>query len=81
MKQIQMMKGEGIDFVPAEFIDMELHEIGVSSPGPLNQRMRVELEWCTMFHGFVIDPVDQLCVLDDSGQRVVVGVVNVCPCL
>jgi hypothetical protein len=43
--------------------------------------MRVELKGCTMFHGFVIDPVDQLFLFDDSGQRVVVGVPNVCRCL
>ena len=81
MKQVQVMESKCLDFVPAEFVDVKLDKISSSSPNLLNQRMRVELEGCTMFHGFVIDPVDQLFLFDDSGQRVVVGVTNVCRCL
>jgi hypothetical protein len=69
------MKSKILDFVPAEFVDMELDKISSSSPNPLNQRMRVEL------HGVVIDPVDQLFFFNDSGQRVVVGIADVCRCL
>jgi hypothetical protein len=81
MQQVQVMKSESLDFVPAEFVDMELDKISSSSPNPLNQRMRVELEWCTVFHGVVIDPVDQLFFFNDSGHRVVVGIADVCRCL
>jgi hypothetical protein len=70
VKQIQMMERKSLDFVPAEFVD-------ASSPNPLNQCMRVELEGSTMFHGVVIDPVDQLLFFNDSGKRVVVGIANV----
>jgi hypothetical protein len=76
-----MMERESLDFVPAELVDVKLDEIGASSPDPLNQRMRVELKGCTMFHGVVVDPIDQLFFFDDSGQRVVVGVTDVCRCL
>jgi hypothetical protein len=69
-----------VDFVPAEFVDMELNKISSSSPNPLNQRMRVELEGSAVFHGFVIDLVDQLLSFDDSGQRVVLNIANVGPC-
>jgi hypothetical protein len=75
------MESECLDFVPAQFVDVMFDKISSSSPNPLNQCMRVELEGCTMFHGFVIDPVDQLFLFDDSGQRVVVGVTDVCRCL
>jgi hypothetical protein len=34
-----------------------------------------------MFHGVVVDPVDQLFSFNDSGQRAVVGVSDVCRCL
>ncbi len=74
------MESESVDFVPAEFVDMELDKISSSSPNPLNQRMRVELEGSTVFHGVVVDPVDQLRVLNDSGQRVVVRIANICWC-
>ncbi len=33
-----------------------------------------------MFHGFVIDPIDQLFFFNNSGKRVVVGVSDVCRC-
>jgi hypothetical protein len=74
------MESESLDFVPAEFVDVKLDKIGSSSPNPLNQRMRVELERCTVFHGVVIDPVDELLFFDDSGQKVVSGIANVCWC-
>jgi hypothetical protein len=75
-----MMESENLDFVPTKLIDVKLDKISSSSPNPVNQRMGVELEGSTMFHGFVIDPVDQLFLFDDSGQRVVVGVSDVCRC-
>jgi hypothetical protein len=81
MEQTQMMERESLDLIPAEFVDMKLDEISPSSPNPLNQCMRVELERCTVFHGVVVDPVDQLRFLNDSSQTVVVGVANVCRCL
>jgi len=81
VKQVQVMESKSVDFVPAEFVDMELDKISSSLPNPLNQCMRVELEGSAVFHGFVIDPVDQLRVLDDSGQRVVSNIVNVRQCL
>jgi hypothetical protein len=81
VQQIQMMESESLDFVPTELIDVKLDKISSSAPNPLNQCMRVELEGSTMFHGFVVDPVDQLFLFDDSGQRVVVGVTDVCRCL
>jgi hypothetical protein len=81
VQQIQMMESKRLDFVPAQFVDVMFDKISSSSPNPLNQCMRVELKWCTMFHGFVVDPVDQLFLFDDSGQRVVVGVTDVCRCL
>jgi hypothetical protein len=80
VQQIQVMESECLDFVPAEFVDVMFDKISSSSPNPLNQCMRVELEGCTMFHSFVIDPVDQLFFFDDSGQRVVVGVSDICRC-
>jgi hypothetical protein len=80
MEQIQMMERESLDFVPAKFIDVKLDKISPSSPNPLNQRMRVELERSAMFHGVVIDPVNQLLLFDDSSQTVVVGIANVCWC-
>jgi hypothetical protein len=75
------MKSKSLDFVPAEFIEVELDKISSSSPNPLNQSMRIELKWSTVFHSFVIDPVDQPLFLDDSGQRVVSNIANVCWCL
>jgi hypothetical protein len=81
VQQIQVMESECLDFVPAEFVEVNLDKISTSSPNPLNQRMRVELEGSTMFHGFVIDPVDQLLFLDDFSQTIVVGVTDVCRCL
>jgi hypothetical protein len=78
VQQIQVMESKCLDFIPAEFVDVNLDKISTSSPNPLNQRMRVELEGSTMFHGFVVDPVDQFFLFDDSGQRVVVGVTDVC---
>jgi hypothetical protein len=81
VQQIQVMESECLDFVPAQFVDVMFDKISSSSPNPLNQCMRVELEGSTMFHGFVIDPVDQLFLFDDSGQRVIVGVSDVCRCL
>jgi hypothetical protein len=81
VQQIQVMESKCLDFIPAEFVDVNLDKISTSSPNPLNQCMRVELKWCTMFHGFVVDPIDQLFLFDDSGQRVVVGVTDVCRCL
>jgi hypothetical protein len=81
VQQIQVTESECLDFVPAQFVDVMFDKIRSSSPNPLNQCMRVELKWCTMFHGFVVDPVDQLFLFDDSGQRVVIGVTDVCRCL
>jgi hypothetical protein len=81
VQQVQVMESQRLDFVPAEFVDVKLDKISASSPNSLNQRMRVELEGSTMFHVFVIDPVDQLFLFYDSGQRVVVGVTDVCRCL
>ncbi len=75
------MESECLDFVPAEFVEVKLDKISTSSPNPLNQRMTVELEGSTMFHGFVIDPVDQLFFFNNSGKGVVVGVSDVCRCL
>jgi hypothetical protein len=80
VQQIQVMESECLDFVPTKLIDVKLDKISSSAANPLNQSMRVELEGSTMFHGFVIDPVDQLFLFDDSGQRVVVGVSDVCRC-
>jgi hypothetical protein len=80
VQQIQMMESESLDFVPTKLIDVKLDKISSSSPNPVNQRMRVELERSTMFHGFVIDPVDQLFFLDDFSQTVVVRVANVRRC-
>ncbi len=73
-----MVKRESLDLVPAEFVDMKFDKISASSPNPLNQRMRVELKRCAMFHGFVIDPIDELFFFEDSSQKVVVGIANVC---
>ncbi len=81
VQQLQVMESECLDFVPTEFIDMNLDKVSASSPNPLNQCMRVELEWCTMFHGFIIDPVDQLLFLDDFSQTMVVRIADVCRCL
>jgi hypothetical protein len=80
VQQIQMMESESLDFVPTKLIDVRLDKISSSAPNPLNQCMGVELKWCTVFHSFVIDPVDELFLFDDSGQRVVVGVTDVCRC-
>jgi hypothetical protein len=76
-----MMESESLDFVPTKLIDVKLDKVSASSPNPLNQCMRVELEGSTVFHGFVIDPVDQLFFFNNSGKRVVVGVSDVCRCL
>jgi hypothetical protein len=81
VQQVQVMESQRLDFVPAEFVDVMLDKISASSPNPLNQRMQVELERSTVFHGFVIDSVDQFFLFDDSGQRVVVGVTDVRRCL
>ena len=81
VQQIQVMESECLDFVPAEFVDVKLDKISPSSANSLNQSMRIELERCTMFHSFVVDPVDQLFFFNNSGQRVVVGVSDVCRCL
>ncbi len=80
VQQIQMMESESLDFVPAELVGMKFDKISSSSPNPLNQRVRVELERGTMFHGFIIDPVDQLLLLDDSSQTIVVRVADVRRC-
>ena len=77
VQQIQMMESECLDFVPAQFVDVKLDKIGSSSPNPLNQCVRVELERSAMFHGFIVDPVDQLFFLDNSSQKVVVAIANV----
>jgi hypothetical protein len=77
MEQIQMMERESLDLVPAEFIDVELDKVSASFPNPLNQCMRVELELSAMFHGVVIDPVDEFLFFNNSGQRVVVWIANV----
>jgi hypothetical protein len=81
VKQAQVVESESLDFNSAEFVDVELDKIGTSSPNPLNQRMRVELKQCTIFHGFIIDPIDQLFFFNDSGQGVVPRIANVCGCL
>jgi hypothetical protein len=80
MQQVQVMESECLDFIPAKFVDVKFDKISASSPNPLNQCMRVELELGAVFHGIVIDPVDQLRFFDDSGQTVVVKVANVCRC-
>jgi hypothetical protein len=80
MEQIQMMERESLDLVPAEFIDVELDKVSASSPNPLNQCMRVELELSAVFHGVVVDPVDQFRFLNDSSQTIVVGVANIRRC-
>ncbi len=76
-----MMESESLDFVQTKFIDVILDKISSSSPNPLNQRVRVELKGGTMFHGFVIDPVDQLLFLNDFSQTIVVRIADVCWCL
>ncbi len=81
VQKIQMMESKSLDFVPAQFVDVILDKISPSSANPLNQSMRIELERCTMFHSFVVDPVDQLFFFNNSGKRVVVGVSDVCRCL
>jgi hypothetical protein len=81
VKQVQVVKSESLDFIPAEFVDMKFDKTSPSPPNPLNQHMRVELKRCALFHDFVIDPVDDLCIFDDSGQRVVWRVANVLWCL
>jgi hypothetical protein len=81
VQQIQMMESESLDFIPAEFIDVKLDKVSSSPTNPLNQGVRVELKLCAMFHGFIVDPVDQLLFLDDSSQTVIVRVANVCRCL
>ncbi len=81
MQQVQVVKHKSLDFVPAEFLNAELDKISWSLPNPLNQCMGIELKWCTVFHCVVVNPVNQHCILDDSGQRVVLRVVNVCGCL
>jgi hypothetical protein len=78
VKQVQVMERESLDFVPAELVDVKLDKISPSSTNPLNQGMRVELKRSTMFHGIVVDPVDQLLFFNDSSQTVVVGIANVC---
>jgi hypothetical protein len=72
VQQVQVMKSECLDFVPAEFVDIKLDKVSASSPNPLNQCMRVELEGGTMFHGVVVDPVDQFLFFDNSRQTIVV---------
>jgi hypothetical protein len=72
------MESESLNFVPAKFVDVKLDKISASSPNPLNQCVRVELELSTMFHGVVVDPVDQFRFLDDSSKTIVVGVTNIC---
>ena len=42
VQQIQVMESKCLDFIPAEFVDVNLDKISTSSPNPLNQRMRVE---------------------------------------
>jgi hypothetical protein len=76
-----VVKSESLDFIPEEFVDVKLNNISSSLPNPLNQCMQIELKWSAVFHGFVINPVDQLCILDDSGQRVISRVANVSGCL
>jgi hypothetical protein len=80
MEQIQMMERESLDLFPEEFVEMKLDKISSSPTNPLNQCMRVELKWSAMFHGVVVDPVDQLRFLNDSSQTVVVRVANVGRC-
>jgi hypothetical protein len=77
VKQIQVAERKNLDFVPAKFVDVELDKVSASSPNPLNQCMRVELKGGTVFHGVVIDPVDQFFSFNNSGQRVVVRIANV----
>ncbi len=81
VKQAQVVEHEILDFVPAEFVDVELDKISSRLPNPLNQSMRIELKWSAVFHGVVIDPVDQLLFFDNSGQRVVPRIANVRRCL
>ena len=81
VQQVQMMESECLDFVPAQFVDVILDKISPSSANSLNQSMRIELERCTMFHSFVVDPVDQLFFLDNFSQTIVVRIANVCRCL
>jgi hypothetical protein len=80
VQKIQVTESESLDFVPTKLIDVKLDKISASSPNPLNQCMRVELKRCTVFHSFVIDPVDELFLLDDFSQTVVVRVTNVRRC-
>jgi hypothetical protein len=77
VQQIQVMESECLDFVPAQFVDVMFDKISSSSPNPLNQCMRVELEGGTMFHSFVIDPVDQLFFFNNFSQTVIVRIANV----
>jgi hypothetical protein len=81
VQQIQVMESECLDFVPAKLIDVKLDKISSSAPNFLNQRMRVELKRCTVFHGFIIDPIDQLFFFDDFSQTIIVRVANVRRCL
>ncbi len=76
-----MMESKSLDFVPTEFVDVILDKISSGSPNPLNQRMRVELERDTMFHGFIVDPVDQLFLFDNFSQTIVVWIADVRRCL
>ena len=80
VQQIQMMESKRLDFVPAQFVDVMFDKISSSSPNPLNQCMRVELEGGTMFDGFVIDPVDQLFFFNNFSQTVIVRIANVRRC-
>jgi len=81
VKQIKVTESESLDFVPTELIDMKFDKVSASSPNPLNQCMRVELEWCTMFYSFIIDPVDEFFFLDDFSQTIVVRIAGVRRCL
>jgi hypothetical protein len=49
VQQVQLVKHESVDYVPAKIVVVELDKIFTSLPNPLNQCVQIELERRTVF--------------------------------
>jgi hypothetical protein len=70
-------EGEVLNLVPTEVGVVKLHKIWSSAMNSVNQSMTAELKRRTVSDGTVIDPVNELVLLDDVSQVTVIGVANV----
>ncbi len=55
---------------------MELDQTCSSPTNPMNQRMAVELKWRTVLDGAIIDPVNELGLVDYVSQVTMTGFAN-----